>query len=433
MLVMQNNPQGPESFSMTPEEARQVPWLPAWPVPMGELFDAGYLNVARLEWAVARARDPRIKRAAMVLLKQPRPRSASSISPDTLERARAAAWPYPPYAGRSIGGLVAARQLSLQELGRAAETASDEPVRRAAAAMLRVRLAQNARADIPPAGYLQVYSAPRTFAARPYMQKALAYGAVLGLVLGVLLGGGLYWILTRPARSGLTLQGWLLSPPGLAALALLLGVIGVTVLFFLLRNRLRGWLEAAIEADRRDRDGLTRVADIAAQTFDGNWTFFRDLRLPRSGRPLEAVLVGPSGIWALVVRDRAGVHRNKGDRWEVRQGKGWKAWPESPGRQARLAAARLKGWLKGFKIKAVVYSAVVWADQEEPLALESPAVEVWPLERLADELGNLWGEEELHEALREKVIAKLAGLYAAPQEPRMVPRPGAVKLPAGEE
>ena len=254
-----------------------------------------------------------------------------------------------------------------------------------------------------------------------------------------MVAGGLYWLFRQPSRAGLTLLGWAQSPSGLAALALLVGVIGLVVLGILLLSRLRRWLEAEIEADRLHREGESRVAGVVQQTLDGKWTLFRDLRLNGRGRAcLDAVLVGPPGVWALDIQNWSGIYRNTGDRWEIRQGQSWKACKKSPSRQARSSAARLKSWLKAGKIKAPVDCAVVWADQENPLLVEDPSVDVWPLERLADELGNLWREEELPPELRDRIVEKLAKLCEQRQErkseePKMVPRPGAIQPPSGED
>ena len=49
-------------------EAREVMWLRSNQWPLGELLDEGYLNLARLQWAAAKAYDPNLKEAARVLL-----------------------------------------------------------------------------------------------------------------------------------------------------------------------------------------------------------------------------------------------------------------------------------------------------------------------------------------------------------------------------
>jgi len=62
------NPADPRCEPMGLEEAGKVMWLRNNYRPLGDLLDEGYLNQARLEWAAAKAYDPRLKQAAQVLL-----------------------------------------------------------------------------------------------------------------------------------------------------------------------------------------------------------------------------------------------------------------------------------------------------------------------------------------------------------------------------
>lgn len=65
--------------TMTVEEALLVPWLSYYPKPLGELMHEGYLDLSRLEWAAQKAYNPRLKRAAQVLLDKTKDGTAAPV------------------------------------------------------------------------------------------------------------------------------------------------------------------------------------------------------------------------------------------------------------------------------------------------------------------------------------------------------------------
>ena len=64
------------------EAARKVMWLRTNHRPLGELLDEGYLNQSRLERAAAKAYDPKLKQAAVVLLDEIKRSTTASSSHD---------------------------------------------------------------------------------------------------------------------------------------------------------------------------------------------------------------------------------------------------------------------------------------------------------------------------------------------------------------
>jgi hypothetical protein len=417
----------PDSYTMSLEDARRVQWLRSLPRPLGELYDEGYLTTARLEWAVARAYNPRLKRAALVLLKQAeaKPGPAAGEKPAselpgvtlppglTLEQARRTPWPLPPFKGQPMGALVDAQQLSLKNLGFAAESAWDERVRQAAAALLLLRLDQKIREPAPSVGHVRVISGGRSFSEKKQLQIALVQGNLMGLVLGVILAFFILFLLARYLSIQLittivALDKSPLSLPSLIGLAVMLGL--ALLLYIILDGSIKR-MDIQIEAYRRGQEGEDRVAETILQTLDGDWSLFRNLHLPgRSKADLDAVLVGPSGVWALEVKNFSGIYRNAGEQWEYRLDNKWKPLGKSPSRQAHDNAARLGRFLKADGIKQWVEAAVVWANLENPLLVENPSVLVWPLDRLPDEIGNLWQEEKLAPDVRARIVEKLTKL-----------------------
>ena len=418
----------PDAFLMTLEEARKVHWLKNDPRPLGELYDEGYLDKARLEWAVAKAYNPRLRRAAMVLLKEIKPAEASTgapVSPPaagpvspvplgiSLAEAEATLWPFSPCRGQPMGTLVETRQLSLKDLGYAAENAWDKQVRQAASALMFLRLGQQAKEPGPSAGYVKWISGGSRFGQRRQMQLNWLEGLILGIVFGGALTALLIYLFSQPASfyANLNFREILGSTKAMAALALLIVMIGVSILTFLLMDRLFKRMDREVENYRKGEEGEQRTVETILQTLDGTWTLFRNLQLPgRNKSDLDAVLVGPAGLWVLEVKNLSGLYRNTGETWEYQHKNRWMPYRSSPSRQASTAAARLGAFLKADRVRQWVEPAIVWADRESMPAVENPTVPVWPLERLPDELGNLWQEERIPAETRLRIVDKLTRL-----------------------
>ena len=73
-------------------------------------------------------------------------------------------------------------------------------------------------------------------------------------------------------------------------------------------------------------------------------------------------------------------------------------------------AARLGNFFRADHLNIFVNPAVVWANEESPLAVENPSVVVWLYKRLPDELGNIWQGEKLSIEERKRIIEKLSRL-----------------------
>ncbi|MGD0611544.1 MAG: nuclease-related domain-containing protein [Anaerolineales bacterium] len=419
-----------QSLTMNLAEARKVLWLKSNPRPLGELLQEGYLDQTRLEWAATYAYNPRLKQAAHILLAQPEQTKARPPADErleclpvqvpngpfqigiSLEQARVTPWPFQPFKGQLMGKLVETKQISLKDLGYAAENAWEERVRRAAAALMLVRLNQTINDPTPSAGFIQIVAGRRSYAERKKYQLAL----IQGLILGVIFGGSLsylIWGFTRLAstKPTLTISEVIKSPVGLLTIATFVGIIGIFSVLFYLLNRFLNGLDKQIDNFRAGQEGEERTKEIILQTLDGSWSLFWNINLPgRNRADLDIVLVGPPGVLALEIKNLTGEYRNIGDRWEYRAGNHWHSQKKSPSRQANNNAGRLGNFLKADGIEQWVTPVVIWANQESQLTVENPSVAVWTLKHLSDELGNVWQDEKVPAATRDLIAKKLTKL-----------------------
>jgi hypothetical protein len=417
------------SKPMSLEEARSVMWLHNNHRPLGELLDEGFLTQSRLEWAAAKAYDPQLKQAAAVLLDEVKRRPVAqeppaSASPReeplpavqagiTLEQARATPWPFRPFQGRLMGTLVDTRQVTLKDLGFAIENAWDERVRQAAILLTALRLDQAVKEPAPPAGPLQVVSAGRSYAERRQLFLTLIQGAVSGAALTAVVFFLIVMIARLSAsRPGQPLAEVVASPTGVLALAVVIALgAGLVWLSNYLFDTAMKKLDQAIDNYRKGQEGEDQVVEAMRQSLDGNWTLFRNVTLPgRNRADIDAVLVGPPGVWVAEIKTFGGEYRNIGEHWEVRAGGRWKLLGSSPSRQAQDNAARLSNFFKADGLTQWVNPAVVWANPDSPLAVENLMVPVWTFERLPEELGNIWQGQTIPESNQARMIEKLTAL-----------------------
>jgi hypothetical protein len=318
-----------------------------------------------------------------------------------------------------MGELVESMRLSLKDLGYAIENAWESRVRQAAIALTFVRLNQAVKEPASPAGPLRVESAGRSFAERRQLFLAMIEGAVLGAAL-VASVFPLLWIMQAQsaAQPGKPLSYFLATPSRTIAfvgvLALMLGLIW---LFFFIPDRIVKSLDNRIENYREGQEGEDRVEIALRQALDGSWALFRNLSLPgRKKSDIDGILVGPPGVWALEVKTLTGEYRNVGDEWVYRSGSRWKTAKAKPSQQARKNAGALGSFLAAEGIKQWVTPAVVWANPDSRLTVENPYVGVWKLDRLPDEVGNIWVDDVVPESTRSRIVEKLTQLCRRQEE-----------------
>jgi hypothetical protein len=416
------------------EEARKVLWLKSNPRPLGELLDDGYLTNERLEWAAQRAYSSNLKQAANVILesiKNPIAReklNAVEVQNQikalelgiTIDKARSTTWPFAPYKGQLMGGLVDSKQLSLKDLGYAIENARDEKVRQAATALSLVRLEQIVKEPAPDAGFVHVVSGGRSYSEREEVRLTFIQGIMSGFLLMLMIVLSVWAIAARSTSnpSGRSLSDIVSTPLGVFTIVIVLFIYILLLWFFLsIPERISKKLDKQIEEHRFGKEGEEQVLQLIIQSLDGNWHVFQNITLPgRNKGDLDLVLVGPPGVWVLEVKNFRGRYRNVGEIWEYKQGKYWKVTIKSPSRQALNNAIRLGNFLNADNINVFVTPAVVWANQESPLTIENPSVAVWQYDRLPDELGNIWQVEKIATVERNKITDKLFKLCERQKE-----------------
>ncbi len=412
---------------MNLEEARKVLWLKSNPRPIGELVTEGYLNQSRLEWAAEKAYDPALKEAAKLLLNWQKNSASQTVSDKktalpsgiqlpsgaSLDQAHATSWPFSPFKGQSMGTLVETKQISIKDLGFAIENAWDERVRKAAMVLMLVRLDQVIKEPEEPAGFLNVVSGGKSYAEYKQDQLTLFQGILFGMFLTLSIVGVTAAFIKQPSnQTGKSLSEVLASPSSIIGLTIIIVIFaGLIWLTSFLTDKIMSRIEKQKENYRKGEEGENRVVESMGQVLDGNWSLFRNIILPgRKKTDLDAVLVGPSGVWVLEVKTFSGAYRNIGEQWEYRIGNKWKLYGKSPSRQAKNNAVRLSEFFKADNVSQWVTPVVIWANQESPLTTENPSVTVWKYSRLPDELGNIWHGEKLTEAERNKIVDKLSKL-----------------------
>jgi len=415
------------------EEAKKVLWLKSNPRPIGELLNEGYLNQSRLEWAAEKAYEPALKEAAKLLLNWQKQTTSQAVvdkktslpsgiqlpSGASLDQARVTLWPFSPFKGQPMGTLVETKQLSIKDLGFAIENAWDERVRKAAMVLMLVRLDQVINEPEEPTGFLNVISGGRSFAEYKQYQLTLFQGMLLGgfLTLSIVWFIGMFTN-QKSAQAGVSMADALATPASILAIVFVLVFLaGLIWLTGFLTDKLMDRIEKLKENYRKGEEGEKKVVEVMGQALDGNWSLFRNVVLPgRRKTDLDAVLVGPAGVWVLEVKTFTGTYRNIGEQWEYRIGNRWNLYKKSPSRQAKNNAVRLSEFFKADHVPQWVNAAVVWANQESPLTVENPSTAVWSLDRLPDELGNIWHGNPIPEAQRKQIIDKLTKLCEKQKE-----------------
>lgn len=422
---------------MNLEEARKIYWLKSYHKTLGDLLDEGYLNRSRLEWAAEKAWNPDLKEAAIAILESmknvqepstPKGIEAQIQAPKSpleigisIDKARATLWPFSPHKGKNIGELLDTKQISLKDLGYAIENAWDNKVRQAAIALSLIRLEQVVKEPVPDAGFVNIVSGGRSYSEKEQVRLTFLQGIVFGFVLMLLI------VLTILAfasnKGGATSDGrnfleFISTPTGLISLIFVLAIyVFVLWLLVAIPEWISKRLDKIIEEHRFGQEGEEKTLQAIVQSLDGNWSVFQNVSLPgRNKADLDLVLVGPPGVWALEVKNFRGSYRNIGDKWEYRKGKNWNTSAKSPSQQALNNAVRLGNFLKADNINAFVIPIIIWANQESLLTIENPTVAIWQINRLSDELGNIWQTEKLSTTERKKIHQKLSMLCERQKE-----------------
>lgn len=401
---------------MTLTEARETYWFSNYHKPMGVLFDEGFLDQPRLVWAVQKSYKADIKAAAEVLLQHIKDRVPAAPVPIEVdiseEDAREVEWPFRDLKGRHIGELVDSGNLSLQDLGYAVEHTWDGKLKKAAAFFALRKLRQELSKPKENKGVLKVEGRARFLEAH---REKLSFrqGALMGFVLAIGIAYLFVWIGSGHALKSVSLlqhTNWNLIT---IIAALIVGIPCFLLVWF--ANK---YVERKIDAwdiEKMDfvkgQEGEDSVVDIMRESLDGSWHLFRNVVLPNHKKAdIDAVLVGPVGIWIFEIKNYAGEIRNvKGD-WSFKKGKEWLPLSKNPGKQARANAMNLANALSEIfaknNMRKWVMPVVVMANRTVSLDLHSEETQVWKIQRISDELGNLNGTE-IPKSMQDEICSLL--------------------------
>jgi hypothetical protein len=340
--------------------------------------------------------------------------------PIPLAKARAAIWPFRDIRGQAMGVLLDSGQISLQDLGFAAERAYNEQVRLAARTLMMHQLGQAANEPAQPVGPLNVItSGRRSFAEGRQLQLAMIQGWVSGASIGIMLVY-LFQFIQRAmqvtdaerAESSQRMADILRQPNGVPAVIFaVLVIFGLPAFFYFLVMQTLNWLERRFDRYRAGQKGEEAALNVFYHALDGNWHLFRNLELPgRRGGDMDFVLVGASGVWVIEVKTWQGDYRNTGDRWEKRLRNRWLSVWRSPSQQAKRNAARLSEALKTKDITQWIHAAIVWANPKSSVIRNYEAVPVWSLDILGEKLSQLKDKSSMAQPQRDQIIAVLKDL-----------------------
>lgn len=107
------------------------------------------------------------------------------------------------------------------------------------------------------------------------------------------------------------------------------------------------------------RVGGDRLSGPLARRLDDRFHYLR--RVPAgAGEPIDAVLVGPAGTWALTLRAEPGRYRKRNGHWYRWNAdtESWIPWEAAPVTAARLAGHRLEQFLERAGLPATVVACL---------------------------------------------------------------------------
>jgi hypothetical protein len=151
-----------------------------------------------------------------------------------------------------------------------------------------------------------------------------------------------------------------------------------------------------------------KLIDMLRSALHGRWLLYRGLTLPGGG-PIDLVLVGPKGIFALEVKAYPGAFRNLGDRWQRKAGLFWVGLARNPTRQVRHHAVQLRQYLRSKSAAQFIAPRIVWAGPGR-LWLQKPAVPFWQMNNPRGWLEDMLRQGELPPQAIQQVAAALEAL-----------------------
>ncbi len=342
-----------------------------------------------------------------------------------LEEARSVRWSGKEFKGQRIGELLDEGKLILSDLTYATEYSPDAQVREATRAIvLHILTGRENKPTSQKIPLNVVTSERRSYSERRQLQYAMLDGFVMGIVMGVFLmlffASVINTINARANPQPLSEHSReiLSSPQGIVVtIIILLFIVGSIFLLFRATDWITNRIDKRIQLHRKGQRGEDRVTNAMFLALDGDWWLFRNLELPGQKQgDIDFVLVSAKGVWAIEAKAYGGEYRNVGEKWEHKVGSRWLPTFKNPTRQAKKQASLLSHILKTNNIKQWVNPAIVWANEESTITIENPAVFVWELNTIRQELDKLSDNRRMSNEQVKQIVRVLQKLYKEPFE-----------------
>ena len=160
-----------------------------------------------------------------------------------------------------------------------------------------------------------------------------------------------------------------------------------------------------------------------ARHLDDGFHFFRAVA-PGGIPPIDAVVVGPGGVWTLTAAEEPGRFRRRNGHWYRwnRSTESWVPWDAIPVTTARLAGHRLELYLERAALPATVEACLVPAKATEVTWDRGEQVAI-RVEGDADRLAQLISRDEVLTAAQvDRIVALLDPRQPLPQLAPSAPR-----------
>ncbi len=139
-----------------------------------------------------------------------------------------------------------------------------------------------------------------------------------------------------------------------------------------------GYLGRALR-QQPNATGATELTALLGAAFDDSYTLIVGPRIPGATADLAALLVGPPGVRAMVVRRWNGRYRVRGRAWDyhARGGRGWIACRTNPSFDAQAAGDAVSRWAASVGLERLPLApAIVFPYRHSRVVLEEPAEEI---------------------------------------------------------
>jgi hypothetical protein len=370
--------------------------------PLAEVLHSGEVKQRDLGWASWNAYDPVVKWAAAVRLKADTLRTLKLRASE----AKKVIWPFRDI-NQPMGALLTTHTINLHDLAYAVAQAYDAKVRNAAA-VLGAQIVQHrvtpksAKEKETPAPKAAIHAPQRpTVASRIKSASAATTSKSTKnsqhrKEMQVIEGSDYLAQEERKKARGMVILAVAVLVLWGASLVISLGATilnlfrqelvplkwSIAAAFFLFSAKfwlpkLENTIDEHANYDRGLR-GELRVAMAFKKRLDDRWTLFRNLILNKDEGDIDAVLVGPSGVYLLEIKAYTSYYKNNRKRWQRKYLGAWRDLNRSPSQQALHNARRLHTYLAEHGVKVWVEPRIVWASRSK-LWLQKPAVPVWQL------------------------------------------------------